>query len=88
MSVRRQSLEFLGSQGQRLAGRLGLPDGTTTAFGIPAHCFACSRNSVASVRIARALAARGIGVLRFDFTGLGQSSGDFPVPPSAAMSPI
>src|SRR5215210_8369845 len=77
MTVRTQSFDFPGSQGQRLSGRLDLPEGTPRAFAILAHCFTCSKNSVASVRIARALAARGIGVLRFDFTGLGQSSGDF-----------
>lgn len=77
MSVRTEIFDFPGAQGQRLSGRLDLPEGTPHAFAILAHCFTCSKNSVASVRIARALAARGIGVLRFDFTGLGQSAGDF-----------
>jgi putative redox protein len=77
MTVRTQIFDFPGSQGQRLSGRLDLPEGTATAYAVLAHCFTCSKNSVASVRIARALAARGIGVLRFDFTGLGQSAGDF-----------
>jgi uncharacterized protein len=77
MSVRTEIFDFPGSQGQRLSGRLDLPDGTVTAYAVLAHCFTCSKNAVASVRIARALAARGIGVLRFDFTGLGQSEGDF-----------
>jgi putative redox protein len=77
MNVRTEIFDFLGSQGQRLSGRLDLPDETATTFAVLAHCFTCSKSSVASVRIARALTARGIGVLRFDFTGLGQSSGDF-----------
>jgi uncharacterized protein len=77
MSVRTKVFDFPGSQGQRLSGRLDLPDGTATAYAVLAHCFTCSKNSVAAVRIARALAARGIGVLRFDFTGRGQSEGDF-----------
>ena len=77
MAVRTEIFDFPGSQGQRLSGRLDRPDGTATAYAVLAHCFTCGKNSVASVRIARALAARGIGVLRFDFTGLGQSEGDF-----------
>jgi putative redox protein len=77
MTIRTQIFDFPGSQGQRLSGRLDLPDGTATAYAVLAHCFTCSKSSVASVRIARALADRGIGALRFDFTGLGQSAGDF-----------
>jgi predicted alpha/beta-hydrolase family hydrolase len=77
MPVRTQIFDFTGSQGQRLSGRLDLPEATATAYAVLAHCFTCGKNSVVSVRIARALAARGIGVLRFDFTGLGQSEGDF-----------
>ncbi|WP_371680959.1 alpha/beta hydrolase family protein [Microvirga sp. KLBC 81] len=77
MSVRTEIFDFLGSQGQHLSGRLDLPEGAATAAAVLAHCFTCCKSSVASVRIARALAARGIGVLRFDFTGLGQRSGDF-----------
>jgi putative redox protein len=69
--------DFTGAEGQRLSGRLDLPDGKIQAYALFAHCFTCSKASVASVRIARALAAKGVGVLRFDFTGLGQSGGDF-----------
>src|SRR5262245_35757471 len=72
-----QRFDFDGAQGQRLAGRLDLPEGQTTAHAIFAHCFTCSKDSLAAVRIARGLAARGIAVLRFDFTGLGQSEGEF-----------
>ena len=77
MSVRTQIFDFKGLQGQRLSGRLDLPDGAAATYAVLAHCFTYGKNSVASVRIARALAARGIGVLRFDFTGLGQSEGEF-----------
>jgi putative redox protein len=77
MTVRTQVFDFPGAQGQRLSGRLDLPDGAAAAHAVLAHCFTCGKNAVVAVRIARALAARGIGVLRFDFTGLGQSSGDF-----------
>lgn len=72
-----RKFDFTGRQGQQLSGRLDLPDGPIRAFALFAHCFTCSKSSLASVRIARALAARGIGVLRFDFTGLGESGGDF-----------
>jgi putative redox protein len=54
-----------------------MPDGVPVAWAIFAHCFTCSKDSKAAAYIARALAAHGIGVLRFDFTGLGQSEGDF-----------
>lgn len=72
-----RKFDFTGKDGRLLSGRLDLPDGPIRAFALFAHCFTCSKSSLASVRIARALAARGIGVLRFDFTGLGESGGDF-----------
>jgi putative redox protein len=56
---------------------LDLPDGPPHAHALFAHCFTCTKESLAAVRIGRALAGQGIGVLRFDFTGLGQSGGDF-----------
>lgn len=68
---------FAGSDGQSLAGRLELPAGQVVATAVFAHCFTCGKDSVAASRIARELAARGVAVLRFDFTGLGQSDGDF-----------
>lgn len=68
---------FAGTDGQTLAGRLELPTGPITATAVFAHCFTCGKDSVAASRISRALAARGVAVLRFDFTGLGQSDGDF-----------
>jgi putative redox protein len=69
--------DFVGAAGQKLAGRLDLPDHPPRGYALFAHCFTCTKNSLAAVRIARALAARGFGVLRFDFTGLGGSEGKF-----------
>lgn len=68
---------FIGALSQRLSGRLDLPGGPVHAYAVFAHCFTCSKNSLAAVRVSRALTARGFGVLRFDFTGLGESEGDF-----------
>ncbi|MDO5745030.1 MAG: bifunctional alpha/beta hydrolase/OsmC family protein [Micrococcaceae bacterium] len=70
-------LEFPGSQGDALAARLDLPDGDVRAYALFAHCFSCSKDVFAASRVSKALTASGIGVLRFDFTGLGQSEGDF-----------
>jgi putative redox protein len=72
-----KTFEFQGAQGQPLAGRLDLPEGPVRVHALFAHCFTCTKNSLAAARVARALTAQGIGVLRFDFTGLGQSGGDF-----------
>jgi putative redox protein len=72
-------LEFENSDGETLAGLLELPEraGEITSFALFAHCFTCGKDIAAASRISRALAARGIAVLRFDFTGLGNSDGDF-----------
>ncbi|TCP48464.1 putative redox protein [Tamaricihabitans halophyticus] len=70
-------LEFPGSHGAALAARLELPERRPRAFALFAHCFTCGKDLVAAARIARALTAHGIAVLRFDFTGLGESGGDF-----------
>ena len=67
--------DFRSSDGHHLSGRLNLPDGKARAYALFAHCFTCTKQSIAAVRIARALTQRGIGVLRFDFTGLGESEG-------------
>ena len=72
-----QAFEFDGPHGYRLAGRLELPDGEPRGWAILAHCFTCGKDSLAASRVARALAARSIGVLRFDFAGLGNSGGSF-----------
>jgi len=71
--------EFENSDGETLAGLLELPEraGEITSFALFAHCFTCGKDIAAASRISRALAARGIAVLRFDFTGLGNSDGDF-----------
>lgn len=68
---------FTGSGGDQLAARLDLPDGEPLAFALFAHCFTCSKDLAAATRISRGLADRGFGVLRFDFTGLGSSEGEF-----------
>jgi uncharacterized OsmC-like protein/alpha-beta hydrolase superfamily lysophospholipase len=70
-------IEFTGSLGHPLAGRLDTPDGQPRAWAVFAHCFTCSKDTKAAAYIARALAEAGFGVLRFDFTGLGGSGGDF-----------
>src|SRR3954466_9791971 len=68
---------FKGSGGDELAARIDLPLGPIRAYALFAHCFTCSKDVLAAKRIAAALSARGIAVLRFDFTGLGSSEGDF-----------
>lgn len=75
--MRSEKLEFLGSHNALLAARLDLPDGEPRAYALFAHCFTCSKDVVAASRISRALTGFGIAVMRFDFTGLGQSDGDF-----------
>jgi uncharacterized OsmC-like protein/alpha/beta superfamily hydrolase len=69
--------EFNGGQGAELAARLDLPAGAVRAYAIFAHCFTCSKDLNATRRIASELARLGIAVLRFDFTGLGSSEGEF-----------
>ncbi|MGC1303285.1 MAG: bifunctional alpha/beta hydrolase/OsmC family protein [Caulobacteraceae bacterium] len=68
--------EFDSTAGYRLAGRLETPRSTPRGWAVMAHCFTCGKDSLAAVRIAQALAQAGIGVLRFDFAGLGSSRGD------------
>ena len=68
---------FAGSSGDRLAARLDLPAGPIRGYALFAHCFTCSKDVFAAQRIASALAGHGIAVLRFDFTGLGASDGEF-----------
>jgi putative redox protein len=73
-----ERVTFPGAFGYDLSGRLELPtDGAPVACALFAHCFTCGKNLKAAVRISRALCSRGIAVLRFDFTGLGESEGDF-----------
>ena len=77
MNTTPEKIEFTGSQGDNLAARLELPQGQPRAFALFAHCFTCSKDLHAARAIAGQLAQKGIGVLRFDFTGLGHSGGDF-----------
>ena len=68
---------FKGHAGDALAARLDMPDGPHLATAIFAHCFTCGKDITAARRISSRLAAMGIAVLRFDFTGLGHSKGEF-----------
>lgn len=70
-------LTFEGHNGAELAARLDLPDGPVRAYALFAHCFTCSKDGAAGRRISEALTREGFAVLRFDFTGLGGSGGDF-----------
>src|SRR5215813_6482317 len=72
-----ERFQFAGTGGHQLAAALDLPDGTISAYALFAHCFTCSKDVLAAKRIAAALSAKGIAVLRFDFTGLGSSEGEF-----------
>lgn len=75
--MRRERVRFPGSLGGELVGRLERPDGEPHAYVLFAHCFTCGKDIKAAGWIGRALVERGFGVLRFDFTGLGESEGDF-----------
>ena len=73
-----EKFTFTGKDGQTLDGRLELPLYTKPrAAALFAHCFTCTKQSHAATRVAAALAAKGLAVLRFDFTGLGDSEGEF-----------
>jgi putative redox protein len=75
--MQNRKVTFENDDGHTLSGLMALPDGTPRAFALFAHCFTCSKNLKAATNIARALTESGIAVLRFDFTGLGQSEGAF-----------
>ena len=72
-----EKLTFLNAKGHQLAGRLEMPYGIPRSFAIFAHCFTCSKSSAAASVVSKQLTHSGIAVLRFDFTGLGNSEGDF-----------
>ena len=74
--MKSESLRFPGAGGQLLAARLDTPLTTPVAYALFAHCFTCSKDIKAAGWISRALVQRGIAVLRFDFTGIGQSEGE------------
>jgi putative redox protein len=75
--MRTEQLEFANSKGEKLAALIDLPLGKPNAFALFAHCFTCGKDNLAAKRISERLAMSGIGVLRFDFTGLGASEGEF-----------
>ncbi len=76
--MKSKKLEFPGSVGETLSARIDFPDeGEADAFVLFAHCFTCSKNLKAAGHITRALNDKGFAVFRFDFTGLGESEGDF-----------
>lgn len=72
-----QRISFEGHDGSTLAARLDLPEGPRLATALFAHCFTCGKDIAAARRISQRLASMGIAVLRFDFTGLGHSDGEF-----------
>ena len=72
-----ERITFTGAQGHQLAARLDKPDGQVKAYALFAHCFTCTKDIFAASRIADGLMSNGIAVLRFDFTGLGASEGEF-----------
>ena len=77
MPIESEKIEFPNAQGEMLAARLDRPLGPPRAYALFAHCFTCSKDILAASRLSTALAGAGIAVLRFDFTGLGGSGGDF-----------
>jgi alpha/beta superfamily hydrolase len=75
--VKVERVTLLGSEGQKLAARLDAPDEQARAYALFAHCFTCGKDVFAAARIAQRLTEHRIAVLRFDFTGLGASEGEF-----------
>ncbi len=72
-----ERFDFSNAKGQKLAALLDRPDGPARAVALFAHCFTCGKDNKAARRIAEGLSLHGIAVLRFDFTGLGMSEGEF-----------
>lgn len=75
--ARSDRIEFTSALGEKLAARLERPAGPALGWALFAHCFSCSKDIHAAQRISRRLTEHGFAVLRFDFTGLGHSEGDF-----------
>jgi putative redox protein len=75
--MRSERFDFPNDSGEKLAATLDRPEGEPRALALFAHCFTCGKDVLAAKRIAERLTARGIAVLRFDFTGLGASEGEF-----------
>src|SRR5712671_2147450 len=72
-----ERFDFPNAAGEKLSAVLDRPAGQPVAFALFAHCFTCGKDVLAAKRIAEGLTASGIAVLRFDFTGLGMSEGEF-----------
>jgi alpha/beta superfamily hydrolase len=72
-----EAVKFRSSEGQTLAARLDAPDEEPRAYALLAHCFTCGKDVFAASRIAQRLTEHGVAVLRFDFTGIGASEGEF-----------
>ena len=75
--MKSENIEFTGALGDKLSARLDIAEDDSTIFALFAHCFTCSKNLKAVGHITKSLAKRGISTFRFDFTGLGQSDGEF-----------
>jgi len=75
--MRTERFDFPNSKGEKLAALIDLPLGKPTAYALFAHCFTCGKDNLAARRISERLAAAGIATMRFDFTGLGMSEGEF-----------
>jgi putative redox protein len=75
--MRSERFDFPNAKGEKLAAVLDLPLGKPTAYALFAHCFTCGKDILSAKRIAERLTIHGIAVLRFDFTGLGSSEGEF-----------
>ena len=75
--MKTEKMAFPGHSGETLAARLDSPDTPPRAYALFAHCFTCTKDIFAAAQIARSLAETGVAVLRFDFTGLGHSDGEF-----------
>lgn len=75
--MNQEDVKFENGEGHELAGVLHTPDGEPAAWVLFAHCFTCTKNIKAAVHVSQALVDHGFAVLRFDFTGVGESEGDF-----------
>ena len=77
MTYQTEKATFMGGAGEMLAARLDIPTGPVRAWALFAHCFTCTKDIKGAARLASALTRHGIAVLRFDFTGIGNSKGEF-----------